>query len=96
MSPRFANVSCSQCGEDFGPGDNGFSHCDDHPRKIVINYDPKPIPYFGYDYTAQREGDTGEDLTGHGATEAEAIADLLDREDCAQDEAEARARKAAP
>ena len=63
-------------------------------RKIVINYDPKPIPYFGYDYTAQREGDTGEDLCGYGSTEAEAIADLLDMEACAQDEAEARARKA--
>jgi hypothetical protein len=63
-------------------------------RKIVINYDPKPIPYFGYDYTAQREGDDGEDLCGYGATEAEAIADLLDREAEAQDEAEARAAKA--
>lgn len=62
-------------------------------RKIVTNYDPKPIPYFGYDYTAQREGDTGEDLCGHGATEQDAIADLLDQEDCAQDEAEARARR---
>ncbi len=28
--PRFENVSCSQCGEAFGPGDNGFSHCEDH------------------------------------------------------------------
>lgn len=28
--PRFDNVSCSQCGEDFGPGDHGFSHCEHH------------------------------------------------------------------
>jgi hypothetical protein len=28
--PRFPNVSCSQCGRDFGPGDNGFSHCWNH------------------------------------------------------------------
>jgi hypothetical protein len=28
--PRYANVSCSQCGGDFGPGDHGFSHCEDH------------------------------------------------------------------
>jgi hypothetical protein len=28
--PRFANVSCSQCGQDFGPGDHGFSHCISH------------------------------------------------------------------
>lgn len=29
--PRFAEVFCSQCGQGFGPGDHGFSHCDDHP-----------------------------------------------------------------
>lgn len=29
-SPRFANVSCSHCGCSFGPGDSGFSHCEDH------------------------------------------------------------------
>lgn len=28
--PRFENVSCSQCGRDFGPGDHGFSHCENH------------------------------------------------------------------
>lgn len=28
--PRFQNVSCSQCGRDFGPGDHGFSHCENH------------------------------------------------------------------
>lgn len=27
---RFENVSCSQCGEDFGPGESGFSRCQDH------------------------------------------------------------------
>lgn len=29
-TPRFANVSCSQCGQDQGPGDHGFSHCRSH------------------------------------------------------------------
>jgi hypothetical protein len=28
--PRFDNVSCSQCGNDFGPGDSGFSSCAEH------------------------------------------------------------------
>jgi hypothetical protein len=28
--PKFSNVSCSQCGRDFGPGDHGFSHCEHH------------------------------------------------------------------
>ena len=64
-------------------------------RKIVTHYNPPPIPYRGWDYCALREGDTGEDLTGHGATEAEAIADLLEAEDCAQDQAEARKAKGA-
>lgn len=27
---KFNNVSCSQCGEDFGPGEGGFSRCQDH------------------------------------------------------------------
>ena len=31
--PRFKNVSCSNCGKDFGPGDHGFSHCESHKGK---------------------------------------------------------------
>lgn len=30
---RYENVSCSQCGEDFGPGDHGFSSCKSHGVK---------------------------------------------------------------
>ena len=33
---RFANVSCSQCGESFGPGDNGYSHCEHHKGLLHI------------------------------------------------------------
>lgn len=38
--PRFEKTYCSQCGAEFGPGDHGFSHCDEHPgykhdRKIA-------------------------------------------------------------
>lgn len=29
-APRFAQVFCSSCGQGFGPGDEGFSHCADH------------------------------------------------------------------
>ncbi|MCQ4384209.1 hypothetical protein, partial [Clostridioides difficile] len=25
--PRFANIGCSQCGQKFGPGNEGFSLC---------------------------------------------------------------------
>ena len=28
--PRFANVYCSSCGQKFGPGNEGFSHCTNH------------------------------------------------------------------
>lgn len=30
LAPRFKSVSCSQCGQDQGPGDAGFSHCRNH------------------------------------------------------------------
>ena len=32
---RFANTYCSQCGGQFGPGDEGFSHCSDHQRPAL-------------------------------------------------------------
>lgn len=28
--PKFQETFCSQCGGAFGPGDSGFSHCDQH------------------------------------------------------------------
>lgn len=31
---RFDVVSCSQCGCEFGPGNEGFSHCVDHLGRI--------------------------------------------------------------
>jgi hypothetical protein len=31
---KYDNVSCSQCGRSFGPGDHGFSHCEDHPGYV--------------------------------------------------------------
>lgn len=31
LSPaKFSNVTCSQCGRSFGPGDHGFSRCKNH------------------------------------------------------------------
>ena len=27
---QFRNTFCSQCGKEFGPGDSGFSHCENH------------------------------------------------------------------
>lgn len=31
---RFERTFCSSCGEEFGPGDNGYSHCRDHIRVV--------------------------------------------------------------
>jgi hypothetical protein len=28
------NISCSQCGQEFGPGDRGFSSCDTHAELV--------------------------------------------------------------
>lgn len=35
---KFDKTYCSQCGGEFGPGDDGFSHCDQHtmPRADII------------------------------------------------------------
>ncbi len=33
---RFAKVYCSQCGQCFGPGESGFSHCNDHRHLAVV------------------------------------------------------------
>ncbi len=30
-APRFEKTHCSSCGGEFGPGDSGYSHCDQHP-----------------------------------------------------------------
>lgn len=30
-APRFEKTYCSQCGGTFGPGEQGYSHCEDHP-----------------------------------------------------------------
>jgi len=35
--PRFAMVSCSGCGKGFGPGDCGFSRCEDHAALTVVD-----------------------------------------------------------
>lgn len=39
-------VSCSQCGQDFGPGEHGFSHCEDHegmhPVKSIEETEKSP------------------------------------------------------
>lgn len=33
-APRFPRVYCSQCGQEFGPGNEGFSSCQDHREAL--------------------------------------------------------------
>lgn len=46
-------------------------------RKIIVKYDPPPIPWRGADYTATFEDYDLGDPVGTGATADEAKADLL-------------------
>jgi hypothetical protein len=39
LPPKFMEVSCSACGESFGPGDHGFSHCSDHQAMPSVGQD---------------------------------------------------------
>ena len=32
QTPRFPMTYCSQCGQEFGPGDHGYSHCESHRK----------------------------------------------------------------
>ncbi len=33
---RFDNVSCSHCGREFGHGEHGYSHCDQHDETTLL------------------------------------------------------------
>lgn len=46
--------------------------------KIIVKYDPPPIPYRTRDWSAVTDNYEGGDPIGYGATEAEAIADLME------------------
>jgi hypothetical protein len=43
-TPRFQKTYCSQCGGEFGPGDEGFSHCSDQVRSMVPKLEDEPAP----------------------------------------------------
>lgn len=36
LASYFDNVSCSQCGQSFGPGFNGFSACRNHRGLFAV------------------------------------------------------------
>lgn len=35
--PRFQKTYCSSCGGEFGPGDHGHSHCEDHSASDKVS-----------------------------------------------------------
>lgn len=37
LRPKFPNTYCSQCGQEFGPGDHGFSMCRGHRTSNLEN-----------------------------------------------------------
>ena len=50
-------------------------------EKIITSFDAPPIPVRAWDWAAKRDGYDAGDLIGFGATEDEAIKDLLDKEE---------------
>lgn len=48
---RFQKTYCSQCGGEFGPGDHGYSHCEDHSQPgdtLDMAYiNSLPLPFIG-------------------------------------------------
>ena len=45
---KFQQTFCSQCGGEFGPGDSGYSHCDQHemvacPACCSVSGTPRPV-----------------------------------------------------
>jgi hypothetical protein len=43
--PKFNETFCSQCGEAFGPGDSGYSHCQDHNPPSATWYEVRYLAW---------------------------------------------------
>lgn len=50
------------------------------PDRIITTHHPPPIPLRSMDWSAARDGYEPGDPIGYGATEEEAIEDLMERE----------------
>lgn len=77
--PMFENVSCSQCGESFGPGDHGFSSCRDHQN---IKQPIKPaVEALASMMLVRTAYDDDEHKTSLGEHVQNAISEWFDRQD---------------
>lgn len=67
---KYQNTFCSQCGQDQGPGDAGFSQCKDHSKENIMQ-----------DYTLTVISKTGHthDFVVYAATLDAAIDKMLDK-----------------
>jgi hypothetical protein len=62
---RFQKTYCSQCGGEFGPGDNGYSHCEDHAEtKLVLEKMKRRIDARLNDYLCEMKPDYDDSITG--------------------------------
>lgn len=59
------------------------NHLEHNGRKIVTDFDPKPIPNRRFDWTATFDGYDGSEESnepiGRGATEKEAVGELIEK-----------------
>lgn len=40
---RFSKTYCSECGGEFGPGEQGYSHCEDHAEDEGLDSYGNPL-----------------------------------------------------
>lgn len=62
--PRFLETFCSHCGEAFGPGNSGYSHCDQHEGREA-NALPSSeliVALIGGDRVLEADGNANSDL----------------------------------
>lgn len=78
---KYKNVSCSQCGHGFGPGNEGFSSCKQHKNKVAIDENAvserkltKPEKKKKEEIVKAIKRDNPEKRTGKGKSSAYAIA----------------------
>jgi hypothetical protein len=45
VKPKFEKTYCSNCGREFGPGNHGYSHCENHLHLQSINSTGVPMDH---------------------------------------------------
>jgi len=86
---RFSITGCSQCGQSFGPGDHGFSHCKNHKGLRTLALNTLATPTREDEAVKMRRADTWVVMIGHWSRllqktlwSAETFFDLNEAVDC--------------